>query len=440
MEGRVSIRRPNGKIEVFAGDLPAANGISIHNDRIFVDECRPGGRLWELSPSGGSRRLIAENLPAPNALSLGPDDYLYFPVIFANEIWRVPAAGGQPERFVGDIHAPVAVKFDSQDRLVTVSSGTGDVLRYDLPTRERVKLGRTRPGIDNFAIDNDDRLFISHFTDGGVSQLNKDGSEHVIVEAALPTPWGIAFDRDGDLIIADGLGIMRCSASGASSGLVNLLTDHGFPAYARNLVVLPDGSYVVANSGGSLFHYVPFTFSNPLASELGQVMGMAVLGEAVIACAQDSGRVVRVSKGQTEVLASNLEAPCGVAVGDRGEVFVGDAGSGNIVQLDGGRSEIVASGFLQPQGMVAVGGSLFVADRAQRAVFKLTGGKKSVVAENLPFGRLPGVTERIMPGVPGFGGPITPFTGLASDGRGNLYASADGDCSVLKLTPQVVNA
>ena len=185
----------------------------------------------------------------------------------------------------------------------------------------------------------------------------------------------------------------------------------------------------------------PFTFSNPLASELGQVMGMAVLGDAVIACAQDSGQVVRVSKGRTEVVASDLEAPCGVAVGDRGEVFVGDAGSGNIIRLDGGRSEIVASGFLQPQGMVAVGGSLFVADRAQRAVFKLTGREKSVVAENLPFGRLPGVTERIMPGIPGvIGGPITPFTGLASDGRGNLYASADGDGSVLKLMPHVANA
>ena len=62
MEGRVSARRPNGKVEVFAGDLPGANGISIHNDRVFIDECRAGGRLWELSPSDGSRRLIAENL------------------------------------------------------------------------------------------------------------------------------------------------------------------------------------------------------------------------------------------------------------------------------------------------------------------------------------------------------------------------------------------
>ena len=258
MEGRVSVRKPNGKVEVFAGDLPGANGISIHNDRIFIDECRSGGRLWELSPSDGSRRLIAENLPAPNALYLGPDDYLYFPVIFGNEIWRVPVVGGEPEVFVGDIQAPVAVKFDSQDRLVTVSSGTGDVLRYDLPSRQRVNLGRTRPGIDNFAIDKDDSVFVSHFTDGGISQLRHDGSEHVVVEAALPTPWGIAFDHRGDLIIADGLGIMRCSASGASSGVVNLLTDHDFPSYARNLVVLPDGSYVVANSGGSLFHYVSF--------------------------------------------------------------------------------------------------------------------------------------------------------------------------------------
>ena len=60
-----------------------------------------------------------------------------------------------------------------------------------------------------------------------------------------------------------------------------------------------------------------------------------------------------------------------------------------------------------------------MADRAQRTVFKLNGREKSVVAENLPFGRLPGVTERIMPGIPGvIGGPTrlspgSPATGAA---------------------------
>ena len=83
------------------------------------------------------------------------------------------------------------------------------------PAVSELNLGRTRPGIDNLAIDKDDSVFVSHFTDGGISQLRHDGTEHVVVEAAVLTPWGIAFDHHGDLIIADGLGIMRCSASGA---------------------------------------------------------------------------------------------------------------------------------------------------------------------------------------------------------------------------------
>ena len=47
MSARVSARSKNGDVRVIADNVPAANGITVHQDRVFMDECRPGGRLFE---------------------------------------------------------------------------------------------------------------------------------------------------------------------------------------------------------------------------------------------------------------------------------------------------------------------------------------------------------------------------------------------------------
>src|SRR2546428_9249855 len=108
MSARVSARTPDGQIRVIADNVPGANGITAYQDRLFMDECRPGGRLFELYPDGRAPRLLAADLPLPNALSVGPDGQLYFPEIAAGEIWRVPLAGGTPERFLAGLAVPTA--------------------------------------------------------------------------------------------------------------------------------------------------------------------------------------------------------------------------------------------------------------------------------------------------------------------------------------------
>src|SRR5881397_1927049 len=64
MDGRVSVREPGGGIRVLRDDLPCANGITVHHGRLFINECRDGGRLMELDGSGAIVRILAENLPS----------------------------------------------------------------------------------------------------------------------------------------------------------------------------------------------------------------------------------------------------------------------------------------------------------------------------------------------------------------------------------------
>ena len=53
LNGRVTVRDAAGHSQVLRGDLPVANGITIYRGRLFISECRPGGRILELDLSGG---------------------------------------------------------------------------------------------------------------------------------------------------------------------------------------------------------------------------------------------------------------------------------------------------------------------------------------------------------------------------------------------------
>jgi len=135
--GRVSMLTPKGDYRVIDGDMPVANPIAVHEDRLFAGECRMGGRIFEVSRNGGERRLILDDVPMPNAFEIGPDGKLYFPVMGANAIWRVDPAGGAPEVVAGDLGVPDSVRFDSKGRIVSTQVATGEVLRFDPQTGAR---------------------------------------------------------------------------------------------------------------------------------------------------------------------------------------------------------------------------------------------------------------------------------------------------------------
>jgi sugar lactone lactonase YvrE len=97
MDGRVSVRGTDGHTRILRGDVPSANGITVHQGRLFIGECREGGRLLELDLNGGEPRVLLDNVPSPNAMEVGPDGLLYFPLMGANEIWRISLDGGEPE-------------------------------------------------------------------------------------------------------------------------------------------------------------------------------------------------------------------------------------------------------------------------------------------------------------------------------------------------------
>jgi sugar lactone lactonase YvrE len=440
MNGRVSVLE-NGAARVLRDDVPSANGITVRGGRLFIGECRHGGRLLELPLDGGAPRVILENVPSPNAMEFGPDGKLYFPVMDANEIWRidVDADGAEPERVAGDLGVPDSVKFDADGYIVSTQVFSGQVLRIDPRTGDQTVLAQLAPGLDNCTFANG-KLYVSNFT-GEITEISPDGTTRAALPGGLNWPLDLAVGADGALYVADGTYFYRLTPTGEKQ-IAGMLFTPGYPGFLRGLVPNGPGEFLVTTANGAVARYRPDTSETEvLADGFDQLYGVAQApdGSAVVV-EQGTGRVLAVRSGGTSVLAEGLQTPVGVVIAADGAVLVGEAG--RVVTLSGGRVETLVDGLVQPQGLLIREGLLYIVDSGLKEVLAvdLNTGARQTIASDLPVGAPPGVTPKPLLGMPPFSGPQGPFAGIAAGPDGTLYVSADGDGSVLALRPTATSS
>jgi sugar lactone lactonase YvrE len=436
MDGRVSMRDAAGRTRVLRDDVPSANGITFHRGRLFIGECRDGGRLLEMDLAGGEPRVLLENAPSPNAMEVGPDGLLYFPLMVANEIWRIDPEGGVPERVAVDLGVPDAVKFDSHGRIVSTQVHSGQVLRIDPRSGERTVLANLNPGLDNLTFVGD-RLFVSNFT-GEITEVLAGGETRAVLPGGLNWPLDLAVGPDGSVYIADGTYLYVAQPDGTLR-TAGMLFSPGYPGFLRGLTNVGDGEFVVTTSNGQIARYRPAdNESVVLAEGFDQLYGVAPgAAGGIVAAELGAGRVLSVRGGcserQVEVLASGLREPVGVAVAPDGACLVSEAGAGRVVKLDG--TGTLIDGLQRPQGILVHGGLVYVVDAGAKELvaFDPGTGARHTVASDLPVGAPPGVLPKPLLGMPPFSGPQGPFAGIAAAPDGTLYISADADGSVLAL-------
>lgn len=433
MDGRVSVRDAAGRTRVLRDDLPCANGITVHQDRLFVNECRDGGRLMELDRGTGAERILLEDLPSPNAMEVGPDGLLYYPLMTANEIWRIDPNGGEPQRVAADLGVPDAVKFDSQGYLVSTQVASGQVLRIDPRNGEKTVLAQLNPGIDNLTFVGD-RLFVSNFT-GEITEIVGEGQTRTLLGGGLNWPLDLAFGEDGRLYVADGTYFYTVGDDG-SLQTVGMLFSPGYPGFLRGLAPVGDNAFVVSTSGGQIGRYRPADgLTDYLADGLDQLYGVAVgPNERIVFTELGTGRVHALGSGGPEVLATDLRDPVGVAFDADGRPLVAESGAGRVVAV-GGSTETVVAGLQRPQGIAIADGVLYIVDAGAKEVVavNLATDARTTIASDLPVGPPPGVQPKPLKGMPPFSGPQGPFAGIAVGPAGTLYVSADGEGSVLAL-------
>ncbi|MGH3969170.1 MAG: SMP-30/gluconolactonase/LRE family protein, partial [Mycobacterium sp.] len=431
MDGRVSVRNPNGQTRVLRDDLPSANGITIHQGRLFVGECREGGRLLELDLDGGSPRVLLDNVPSPNAMEVGPDGLLYFPVMGANEIWRIDLQGGRPECVATGLGVPDAVKFDRRGHIVSTQVHSGQVLGIDPRTGEQTVLANLNPGLDNVTFAND-RLLVSNFT-GEITEVLPGGESRTVLPGGLNWPLDLAVGTDGQLYVADGTYFYVLLAD-RTLRTIGMLFSPGYPGFLRGVTATGPGEFVVTTSGGQVSRYRPAECESVvLADGFDQLYGVAMAGDAAVVAELGTGRVLAIDAGRVGVLATGLRDPVGVAIAPDGTCLVSEAGAGRVVKVIGSRSETLVADLRRPQGILELDRHLYVvdADAKELIAFDLEEHTRRTIARELPVGAPPGVVPKPLKGLPPFSGPQGPFAGIAAGADGTLYVSADADGSVL---------
>jgi sugar lactone lactonase YvrE len=437
-EGRVSIQERNGGQRALRGNLPNANGITLHDGRLFIDECRMEGRVLELDLNGGEPRVILENVPMPNACEVGPDGMLYFPVMGANEIWRVNPEGGAPEVVAREVGVSDAIKFDPQGYIVSCGVHSGEVFRIDPRTGDKTLLAGLAPGLDNLVFVGD-RLFVSHLTSGTITEIVKPGETRELIPPGFNGPLDLAMADDGRLYIGDNVAFYVLTPGGKPEELAMLFTP-GYPGGVRGVTPAGGGRFVVTTTSGVVADYWPHEARHEiLAQGLDQPYGVALgANGAVYVTELGTGRVLALRNGNVEDLASGLREPRGIAVGPDGEVLVAESKGGRVVKAAGGRAETVVDGLGQPHGLLVRGQTLFIVDVGAKTVvaYDLSTKARRVIASDLPVGAPPGVTPKFLGALPPFAGPLGPFAGITAGPDGTLYVSADADGSVIALKPQ----
>ena len=420
--GDVTMRTPTGETRVVASPGVGVNPITFSDDgRLFVSQCFMDTNLFELDPAGESEpRLIRDDLGPGcglNGMDWGSaDGRLYGPRWFRGEVVRVDVDSGELETVASGFEVPAAVKFNSEGVLHVLDSLRGEVVRVGDDGGKEV-VARVQPGLDNFAFDAEDRLFISSFADGFIVEALSPEENRTVLEGGLNMPGGLALIGSGDatrLVVADFFALRQLDpATGDELGVVRDVIGFSDIGTSMSVHAADDGKLILSSWFDNAVR-----LWDPAADALVQIFGElaapidAIQFEGDIVASQwGAGNVIAFSPGNPEekrVLAEGLSGPAGLTAAD-GALYVSDNLAGTVLRIGDDGVETVAEGLDQPEGLAAANGSIYVVEAGAGRVVAVdpTNGEAQTVAEAL---------ELHVPASGAFPNTML-FNGIATDGE-----------------------
>jgi len=427
LTGEVAGFTADGERVVAANLGPGVNPITFSDDgRLFVAQCFFDTGLYEVDPAGiDPPRSIRDDLGPGcglNGMDWGPDGRLYGPRWFEGSVVSIDVDSGEMRDEVSGLDVPAAVKFDSQGRLHVLDTGAGKVQRVTDSGLETVAL--LPPGLDNFAFDSNDRLFVSSFTDGFVARID-DGQPVYLLPGGMAHPGGVAVH--GDQVVVADFHSLRGYAPDTGTELFVQRNVLGVSELGSIVAVADDGEHLLLTSwmDNNVRVWDPETQQTlaryedlPLPIQAIRFNGRIAVtlhGTGAVALIDDSSEVVELATGFT--------APTGIAAaGDSLLVTDRAAGSVSRVTLQG-EVEVLASGLNAPEGIATIGQRIFVQEGETGQIREVTDGGSVVIAE-LAFGGGPPASDTQPPSMI--------FNGLATDGNA-LFATDERQRALYRI-------
>jgi sugar lactone lactonase YvrE len=206
-------------------------------------------------------------------------------------------------------------------------------------------------------------LYVSNASDLTITKFTTDGISSLFASTAPGTPYGLAFDRAGNLYVAvSGDKILRFTPEGAQSVFAetNLVTPTG-------LAFDGAGNLYVANNGDStIAKFTPEGVGSVLAaSGLARPSGLAFDGAGNLYVANGSSRIMKFTpEGVGSLFATTGAYPTGLAFDGTGNLYAANYHGYNIQKFTPeGSSSVFASILNSPWGLAFDrAGNLYVAN------------------------------------------------------------------------------
>lgn len=444
--GAVFRRLPGGPsfpLVPFLG-FPNANPLTLSDDgRLFFAQCYLAppatNGIFEVDPngSGATSDIRTGDLGcASNGMDWW-DGSLYSPRPFEGRVVQVDIDTGDLANVTVGWGVPIAVKFNSQGELHAVNQGNGEVVRIDLDNPDlannREVLAQLPVGwMDNMAFDENDRLFISSYTDGAVLEVLPGGGLRTVSPGGQIVPMGLAILGDTIWTANPGTLTGYDTGTGEEVSLTRSVFGIGPLPASTSVAAWNDDLVLMSGISGDLVVWDPESGAPVLATQFALPLDAQPFQGDLIVSESGTGNVVRASGADLsirEVLATTTLAGGLAATED--DLYVADSGLGEVLQvvedgqvLDPPRT--VASGFVLPEGLAlrSNGNNLLVVD----------GGAQTLVEVNLRSGNVKTIATDL-----GFQAPIegvTPtgwFNDVDVDATGAMYVNGDRANVIHKL-------
>ena len=174
LAGDLYSRKGDGPIRKLASGLPGINSLAFRKDgRLYATTVFLGDTLYEIDVEGVKPpRQIMEKMGGLNGFEFGADDKLYGPLWFKGQIAKVDVDKAELTVVADGFKVPAAVNFDSKGNLWVVDTALGQLVRVDPNSGAKTMVVQLKPSLDNLAIDDNDRIYVSNMADNGIQEVD----------------------------------------------------------------------------------------------------------------------------------------------------------------------------------------------------------------------------------------------------------------------------